>query len=69
MPITNTLPNISKHIKLSHAFFHQNAQALMQAFHICKDQTRAIINARPGCQLVQSPACTRAVNPRGLQSL
>ncbi|NXM48309.1 POK7 protein, partial [Gymnorhina tibicen] len=67
--VANTLPSIFEQAKLSHAFFHQNAQALVQMFHISKDQARAIINACPDCQLVQPPVSTGAVNPRGLQSL
>ncbi|NXO22256.1 POK7 protein, partial [Cisticola juncidis] len=66
MPITKTLPNIFEQARLSHAFFHQNAQALMETFCISKSQVKEIINA---CQLVQPPASTGAVNPRGLQSL
>ncbi|NXO17415.1 POK7 protein, partial [Oriolus oriolus] len=69
MVISNTLPNIFEQAKVSHAFFHQNTQALMQTFHISKDQARAIISACPDCQLVQPPVSTGAVNPRGLQSL
>ncbi|NWV04314.1 POK7 protein, partial [Ptilonorhynchus violaceus] len=69
MPITNTLPNIFEQAKLSHAFFHQNAQALKRTFQISRDQAKAIISACPDCQLVQPPVSTGAVNPRGLQSL
>ncbi|NWI75799.1 POK19 protein, partial [Dryoscopus gambensis] len=69
MVVTNTLPKIFEQAKLSHAFFHQNAQALVQMFHISKDQAKAIINACPDCQLVQPPVSTGAVNPQGLQSL
>ncbi|NXI82343.1 POK7 protein, partial [Rhipidura dahli] len=69
MFISNTLPNTFEQAKLSHAFFHPNAQALMQTFHISKDQVRTIIGACPECQLVQPPVSTGAVNPRGLQSL
>ncbi|NXE43412.1 PO113 protein, partial [Ptilorrhoa leucosticta] len=67
--IVNTLPNIFEQAKLSHAFFHQNAQALMRMFHLSRDQVKAIINTCPDCQLVQPPVSTGAVNPRGLQSL
>ncbi|KFO54023.1 hypothetical protein N302_03683, partial [Corvus brachyrhynchos] len=67
--IVNTLPNIFEQAKLSHAFFHQNVQALMRMFHLSKDQARAIVNTCRDCQLVQPPVSTGAVNPRGLQSL
>ncbi|XP_014116969.1 PREDICTED: endogenous retrovirus group K member 18 Pol protein-like [Pseudopodoces humilis] len=67
--ISNTLPNIFEQAKLSHTFFHQNAQALMHTFHISKEQGKAIINACPDCQLAQPPVSTGAVNPRGLESL
>ncbi|NWH83074.1 POK7 protein, partial [Piaya cayana] len=53
----------------SHVFFHQNAQALVRMFQISKSQAKAIISTCPDCQLVQPPASTGAVNPRGLQSL
>ncbi|NXB65050.1 POK7 protein, partial [Struthidea cinerea] len=69
MPIANALPNISEQAKLSHTFFHQNAQALRQTLQISKDQAKAIISACPDCQLMQPPVSTGAVNPRGLQSL
>ncbi|KFO55714.1 hypothetical protein N302_13856, partial [Corvus brachyrhynchos] len=69
MVISNTLPNIFEQAKLSHAFFHPNAQTLMRTFRISKDQAKAIISACPDCQLVQPPVSTGAVNPRGLQSL
>ncbi|NXI75263.1 POK7 protein, partial [Rhipidura dahli] len=69
MVISNILPNIFEQAKLSHAFFHQNAQALMWTFRISKDQAKAIISACPDCQLVQPPVSTRAVHLRGLQSL
>ncbi|NXT30459.1 POK7 protein, partial [Syrrhaptes paradoxus] len=67
--ISNTLPNIFEQAKLSHAFFHQNAQALVRMFQISKSQAKAIISTCPDCQLVQPPVSTGAVNPRGLQSL
>ncbi|KFO62893.1 hypothetical protein N302_11657, partial [Corvus brachyrhynchos] len=67
--IVNTLPNIFEQAKLSHAFFHQNAQALMRMFRLSRDQARAIVNTCPDCQLVQPPVSMGAVNPRGLQSL
>ncbi|NWY22449.1 PO113 protein, partial [Aphelocoma coerulescens] len=68
--IVNTLPNIFEQAKLSHAFFHQNAQALMfLMFRLSRDQARAIVNTCPDCQLVQPPVSMGAVNPRGLQSL
>ncbi|NXM41062.1 POK7 protein, partial [Gymnorhina tibicen] len=63
------LPNVFEQAKLSHAFFHQNAQALMRIFRLSRDQARAIVNTCPDCQLVQPPVTTDAVNPRGLQSL
>ncbi|RMC01090.1 hypothetical protein DUI87_22356 [Hirundo rustica rustica] len=69
MPISRTLPNIFEQAKLSHAFFHQNAQALMETFHISKSHAKEIISACPDCQLVQPPASMGAVNPRGLHSL
>lgn len=70
MVVSNSLPNIFKQAKLSHAFFHQNDQALAQMFHISKGQAKAIIgNYCPDCQLVQPPVSTGAVNPGGLQSL
>ncbi|NXB59758.1 POK7 protein, partial [Struthidea cinerea] len=69
MVISNTLLNIFEQAKLSHAFFHQNAQALMRTFRISKNQAKAIISACPDSQLVQPPVSTGAVNPRGLQSL
>ncbi|NXO21508.1 POK7 protein, partial [Cisticola juncidis] len=55
--------------KLSHAFFHQNAQALVQMFYISKSQPKAIINTFINCQLVLPPVSTGAANPRGLQHL
>ncbi|NWY19520.1 POK6 protein, partial [Aphelocoma coerulescens] len=67
--VVNTLPNIFEQAKLSHAFFHQNAQALMQMFHLSRDQAKAIISACPDCQLVQPSVSMGAVNPQGLQSL
>lgn len=69
MPVSQTLPDIFEQARLSHAFFHQNAQTLMESFRISKSQAREIISACPDCQLVQPPASTGAVNPRGLQSL
>lgn len=66
MPISNTLPNIFEQARLSHAFFHQNAQALMKTFRISKTQAKEIIGACPDCQLVQPPVSTGTVNPRGL---
>ncbi|RMB92373.1 hypothetical protein DUI87_31248 [Hirundo rustica rustica] len=69
MPISRTLPNIFEQAKLSHAFFHQNAQALMDTFHISRSQAKEIISACPDCQLVQPPTSMGAVNPRGLHSL
>ncbi|NWW28417.1 POK7 protein, partial [Falcunculus frontatus] len=69
MVISDTSPNIFEQAKLSHAFFHQNAQALMRTFHIAKDQVKAIVSACPDCHLVQPPVCTGAVNQRQLQSL
>lgn len=69
MPISQTLLDIFEQARLSHAFFHQNAQALMESFRLTKSQAREIISACPDCQLVQPPASTGAVNPRGLQSL
>lgn len=36
MPISQTLPDISEQARLSHAFFHQNAQALMESCRISK---------------------------------
>ncbi|NXB25919.1 POK7 protein, partial [Rhagologus leucostigma] len=38
-------------------------------FHLPRNQAKAIVNTCPDCQLVQPPASTGAVNPRGLQSL
>ncbi|NXC61229.1 POK7 protein, partial [Aleadryas rufinucha] len=67
--IVNTLPNIFEQVKLTHAFFHQNAQALMQMFCLSRYQARAIINTCPHHQLVQPPVSTGAVNFRELQSL
>ncbi|RMC19985.1 hypothetical protein DUI87_00830 [Hirundo rustica rustica] len=64
MTISRTLPNIFEQAKLSHAFFHQNAQALMGSFHISKSQAEEIISACPDCELVQSSAFMGAVNPR-----
>lgn len=69
MIISNTLPNIFDQAKLSHAFFHQNTQALMQTFCISRDQAKVIIGACLDCQLVQPPLSTGVVNLRGLQSL
>ncbi|NXJ28694.1 POK7 protein, partial [Dicrurus megarhynchus] len=66
MVISNTLPKIFEQAKLSHAFFHQNTQALIR---ISKDQVKAIVSACLDCQLMQLPVSTEAVNPRGLQSL
>lgn len=56
MPISRTSLNIFQQAKLSHAFFHQNAQALMETFHIYKSQAKEIVSACPDCQLVQPPA-------------
>ncbi|KFO65121.1 hypothetical protein N302_12555, partial [Corvus brachyrhynchos] len=67
--VVNTLNNIFEQAKLSHAFFHQNAQALMQMFHLSRDQAKAIISACPDCQRVQPSVSTGAVNLQGLQSL
>ncbi|NXM93502.1 POK6 protein, partial [Sylvia borin] len=58
-----TLPNTVEQAKLSHAFFHQNAQALKRDFHITLGQ------ACPDCQLVQPIPSSGAANPRGLKSL
>uniref|UniRef100_A0A8C3UJL4 Uncharacterized protein n=1 Tax=Catharus ustulatus TaxID=91951 RepID=A0A8C3UJL4_CATUS len=69
MSVLQTLPDIFEQAKLSHAFFHQNARALMESFHISKSQAKEIIQSCPDCQLVQPPTSTGAVNPRGLQSL
>ncbi|NWI76707.1 POK7 protein, partial [Dryoscopus gambensis] len=67
--VASTLPDIFKQAKLSHAFYHQNAQALMRMFHLSGNQAKAIVNACPDCQLAQPPVSTGPVNPRGLQSL
>ncbi|NXB61862.1 POK7 protein, partial [Struthidea cinerea] len=67
--VVNTWPNIFEQAKLSHAFLHQNAQTLLRMSHLSRDQAKAIISARPDCQLVQPPVSTGAVNLRGLQSL
>ena len=69
MSVLQTLPDIFEQAKLSHAFFHQNARALIESFHISKSQAKEIIQSCPDCQLVQPPASTGAVNLRGLQSL
>ncbi|NXY38947.1 POK25 protein, partial [Pomatorhinus ruficollis] len=61
MPISNTLPNIFEQAKLSHVFFHQNAQALMETFRIFKSQAKEIISICPDCQRVQPPASMEAV--------
>lgn len=64
-----TLPNITEQAKLSHAFFHQNAQALKRDFHISLEQAQNIVRACPDCQLVQPFPSSGATNPRGLESL
>ncbi|NWI79716.1 POK7 protein, partial [Dryoscopus gambensis] len=69
MVVSSTLPNIFEQAKLSHAFFHQKAQALVRMFHISKSQAKTIISTCPNCQLVQTPVSTGAVKPRSLQSL
>lgn len=69
MSVLQTVPDIFEQAKLSHAFFPQNAQELMESFCISKSQAKEIIQACPDCQLVQPPASMGAVNPRGLQSL
>ncbi|RMC21000.1 hypothetical protein DUI87_01855 [Hirundo rustica rustica] len=50
--------------KLNHAFFHQNAQALMDTFHISKSQAKEIISACPDCELVQPSAFMGVVSPK-----
>lgn len=47
--VSNTLPYIFKQTKLSYIFFHQNAQALVQIFHISKSQTKTLISTYPNC--------------------
>lgn len=60
--VANILANVFEQAKQSHAFFHQNAQALMRTFGLYEDQAKAIISACPDCQLFQPPVLTGAVN-------
>ncbi|RMC04205.1 hypothetical protein DUI87_19024 [Hirundo rustica rustica] len=64
-----TLPNTVEQAKLSHAFFHQNAQAIKRDFHISLEQAQNIVRACPNCQQVQPLPSSGATNPRGLESL
>uniref|UniRef100_A0A674HI78 Uncharacterized protein n=1 Tax=Taeniopygia guttata TaxID=59729 RepID=A0A674HI78_TAEGU len=64
-----TLPNTIEQAKLSHAFFHQNAQAIKRDFHISLEQAQNIVRACPSCQHVQPLPPSAATNPRGLESL
>lgn len=64
-----TLPNTIEQAKLSHAFFHQNAQAIKRDFHLTLEQAQNIVRACPDCQLVQPVPSSEATNPRGLESL
>ncbi|NXT27550.1 POK11 protein, partial [Syrrhaptes paradoxus] len=54
---------------LSHSFFHQNAAALKQQFHLSTQQATTIIAVCPDCQRHSFPTAPGGVNPRGLHSL
>lgn len=69
MTIHTTIPNISEQAQLSHAFFHQNAPALIHMFNITRDQARATVITFPDCQKYSLPSTGAGVNPRGLLSL
>ncbi|KFO52576.1 hypothetical protein N302_04667, partial [Corvus brachyrhynchos] len=69
MPVrhVNLLDTFHK-AKLSHEKFHQNVPALVQMFHLTRDQVRAIVATCPNCQRRQLPSLGSGVNPRGLSS-
>lgn len=48
--------------------FHQNVPALVQMFHLTRNQARAIMATCPNCQKFQLPSFNIGVNPRGLGS-
>ncbi|NXI06449.1 POK25 protein, partial [Pachycephala philippinensis] len=65
----NTLPNFSEQARISHAFFHQNAAALVRMFNISQNLAKLIIQSCPDCQKLAIPSSGTGINPRGLNSL
>ncbi|NXI82322.1 POK18 protein, partial [Rhipidura dahli] len=49
--------------KISHAFYHQNAPALVRQFHLTREQAKSIISTCPNCQKLQLPSLGTGVNP------
>ncbi|TRZ07500.1 hypothetical protein HGM15179_019607 [Zosterops borbonicus] len=65
---TANIPDIFAQVKLSHAFYHQNAPGLVKMFRLSKDQARAIVATCPNCKNYQIPSMSTGVNPQGLNS-
>ncbi|NWI80511.1 POK6 protein, partial [Dryoscopus gambensis] len=61
---TANISDIFAQAKLSHAFYHQNAPALIRMFKLSKDQEKAIVVTCPNCQNYQIPSMGTGVNPR-----
>ncbi|NXX13606.1 POK7 protein, partial [Podargus strigoides] len=55
---------ILKQAQLSHSFFHQNARALKQQFHLTMNQARDIVMSCPDCQHFAPLPSKEGVNPR-----
>ncbi|MCQ4187639.1 hypothetical protein FK515_29140, partial [Klebsiella pneumoniae] len=53
--------------KLSHSFYHQNARALKRRFQLTTTQSRSILAACPGCQLLAPLPAEEGVNPCGIK--
>lgn len=63
VPVTNTLSQA----RLSHQFFHQEANLLSRQFVIPITEAKLIFQTCPDCQQQSGPLTT--INPRGLSSL
>ncbi|NXT32885.1 POK7 protein, partial [Pelecanoides urinatrix] len=49
-PAVVVFPDILQQAYMSHAFFHQSAQALIRTFHITHAQAKSILQMCPDCQ-------------------
>ncbi|NXA61176.1 POK10 protein, partial [Mohoua ochrocephala] len=61
-----TVPNQITQAKLSHNFYHQNAQALSKQFDLTLFQARQIVHSCPDCTCLTPLPTTAGTNPRGL---
>ncbi|NXO52738.1 POK10 protein, partial [Aramus guarauna] len=65
---TAVLPHHIEQARLTHEFFHQNAQSLRKQFSLTLAQAQEIVRACPDCQRLALLPTSRGTNLRGLAS-